>query len=277
MPIMRSNLDMEFAHYVESFQSLYLNAKNSTEPVLAPLSSLTGLKPRKILILAPHPDDECLMGGLALRAKEEFQTEVCVVPFTFGSKVERRAARKVELENACKILGFDLLDPRANGVDDELRESDVVQAITGFQPDAVIAPHSKDGHPVHQRASSIATAATQIYANKSLKRVHVFYSEFWQSMEKPNFVLPLSAKHISTLGRGLEQHVGEVSRNPYHLTLPAWAMDQIRRGSEMRELPKGKNSAGLQSVDAVFGQIYRLETLTGVPILETIKIIPNQV
>jgi LmbE family N-acetylglucosaminyl deacetylase len=267
---------MDFAQYVESFQNLYLTAKNGSEPVLAPLSSFTGIKPRKLIILAPHPDDECLMGSLALRMKEEFQTEVAVIPFTYGSKVERRAERKQELENALAILGFTLLDPRAEGVSDELRESDVVKAFQDYGPDAVIAPHALDGHPAHQRASSIATVAVKKYAHSSKKRVHVFYSEFWQSMEKPNFILPISKTHLATLGRALMAHVGEVSRNPYHLTLPAWAMDQIRRGSEMKEEPKGKKpAAGTEVIDAVFGQIYRLESLSGSIFVEPVIIKPN--
>lgn len=28
-------------------------------------------------------------------------------------------------------------------------------------------------------------------------------------------------------------HAGEVKRNPYHLRLPAWMMDNVRRGSEV--------------------------------------------
>ena len=31
----------------------------------------------------------------------------------------------------------------------------------------------------------------------------------------------------------LSFHVGEVKRNPYHLLLPAWMQDNVRRGGEL--------------------------------------------
>ena len=53
------------------------------------------------------------------------------------------------------------------------------------------------------------------------------------------------------------EHKGEVSRNPYHLRLPAWYMDQVRRGSE-RVL-----GAGTEAATAVFGQLYTQYECTG--------------
>jgi hypothetical protein len=35
------------------------------------------------------------------------------------------------------------------------------------------------------------------------------------------------------LGAALSLHSGEVARNPYHLRLPAWMMDNVRRGTEL--------------------------------------------
>ena len=50
----------------------------------------------------------------------------------------------------------------------------------------------------------------------------------------------------------LSFHVGEVKRNPYHLRMPAWLMDNVRRGGE---LVGGQGGA---APDFLFGTLYRL-------------------
>jgi hypothetical protein len=47
-------------------------------------------------------------------------------------------------------------------------------------------------------------------------------------------------------------HVGEVKRNPYHVLIPAWMMDNVRRGAE---LVGGQGGAAPQFT---FAQLYRL-------------------
>ena len=254
---------MDFARYVESFQSLYLTAKNASVPVLPDLSSSVTFRPKRILILAPHPEDECLMSGFAIRAQSAFQSEVVVVPFSYGSKVERRAARKVELAHALKILEFNLLDPRIKTEsDEELTVAEFRIALKSFNPDVVLSMHLNDGHPVHIRSAKLAQKALQDYASDSKQTIHWLQSEFWQSMDKPNLLIPLSAAEIAKMGDALSAHVGEVSRNPYHLTLPAWSMEQVRRGSEMCVDETGARISGAKKDDYVFGQIYRIEKIS---------------
>src|SRR5437867_2114280 len=60
----------------------------------------------KALFFAPHPDDECIVGGLALRLMREARMNVINVAVTQGSKKERQAERYRELEGACRYLGF---------------------------------------------------------------------------------------------------------------------------------------------------------------------------
>jgi hypothetical protein len=49
----------------------------------------------------------------------------------------------------------------------------------------------------------------------------------------------------------LSFHVEEVKRNPYHLRLPAWLMDNVRRGAE---LVGGQGGA---APDFIFATLYR--------------------
>ena len=51
-------------------------------------------------------------------------------------------------------------------------------------------------------------------------------------------------------------HVGEVERNPYHLLLPAWMMDNVRRGGEVA------GGQGGAAPDFAFAALYRLSRWT---------------
>ena len=53
------------------------------------------------------------------------------------------------------------------------------------------------------------------------------------------------------------RHVGEVRRNPYHLTLPAWMMDNVRRGGEW------VGGQGQAAPEFLFGTLYRLRKWIG--------------
>src|ERR1700756_233570 len=68
----------------------------------------------RVLIFSPHPDDECIIGGLALRLMREGGMSVINVAVTQGSKKERQSARFGELKEACYYLGFGLLATAEN-------------------------------------------------------------------------------------------------------------------------------------------------------------------
>ncbi len=55
----------------------------------------------KALFFAPHPDDESIIGGLAVRLLREARMNVINVAVTQGSNKERRAERFRELQGAC--------------------------------------------------------------------------------------------------------------------------------------------------------------------------------
>jgi len=57
---------------------------------------------------------------------------------------------------------------------------------------------------------------------------------------------------VADLVAAISFHVKEVERNPYHLTLPAWMQDNVRRGGE---LVGGQGGA---VPDFTFAVLYRL-------------------
>jgi len=46
-------------------------------------------------------------------------------------------------------------------------------------------------------------------------------------------MVEMSGEDLADMMAATSFHVGEVARNPYHLLLPAWMMDNVRRGGEV--------------------------------------------
>jgi LmbE family N-acetylglucosaminyl deacetylase len=212
-----------------------------------------------VLIFSPHPDDECIIGGLALRLLRESKWNVINVAVTLGSKPERRVARLRELKNACDFLGFDLVSANLVNIHPEARRKNwahwkkAVRAMTKVlarsRPRVIFIPHEGDGHPTH-----VGTHLLVLDALKAMPagfQCHVVETEFWAPMAEPNLLVESSIADVADLVAALACHAGEVRRNPYHARLPAWLMDNVRRGAER------VGGAGGAAPDFTFATLYR--------------------
>jgi len=185
---------------------------------------------RKIaLILAPHPDDESITGLLPLRLQEECGFKVIVIPLTWGSRLERQKARKREMRAACAQLGFglrylkELPDSAAH-----IRELSAL--ILRLSPAVIFMPHLKDGHATHQQAHRWGMAALDMSPNQ---RFHVVETEYWHPLARPNLMVAADEADLVSLCLALSCHKGEIARNDYAARLPAWMIDNVRRGAEL--------------------------------------------
>ncbi len=73
------------------------------------------------------------------------------------------------------------------------------------------------------------------------------------------------AQTLADLVAATSLHVGEVERNPYHLSLPAWMQDNVRRGGE---LVGGQGGA---VPDFVFATLYRLRKWQDGELIQTVE------
>jgi N-acetylglucosamine malate deacetylase 1 len=215
------------------------------------------------MIFSPHPDDECIIGGLALRLMREAGMRVINVAVTQGSNKVRQAARLAELKDACDYLGFELLQTAAQGLENinvKARADaalmwqasvDVIASILAeHRPSVVFFPHDTDWNSTH-----IGTHYLLVDALSRLPQdfaCHVVETEFWGAMATPNLMVESSVTDLADMMTALSFHIGEVQRNPYHLLVPAWMQDNVRRGGE---LVGGQGGA---APDFVFCTLYRL-------------------
>ncbi|MGA2082217.1 MAG: PIG-L family deacetylase [Holophaga sp.] len=231
-----------FNPFIDDFVRLMEEARGLPLGGLPPAAAprLQDNAPRA-LVFAPHPDDESITGGLPLRLRRELHIRVSVAAVTLGSRVERQAARLEEMRGACHFLGFELIPTRLGGINPRTRENNpsaweeavtqVAQLIAYHRATVLFLPHDQDFNSTH-----IGTHLLVVDALRSLGRgfaCKVVETEFWQPMADPNLMVASSAAEVADLVAAVSFHKGEVARNPYHLSLPCWMADNVRRGAEL--------------------------------------------
>ena len=250
-----------YQKYVSGFARLFADGKSlSLGGMGAPAKTPPPPGAPVIMLFSPHPDDECITGGLALRFMREAQMRVVNVAVTLGNNKERRAARLAELKNACNWIGFELEETGLDKVSPAVRDAEppawnaAVKTITTLllkhQPRAIFLPHEQDWHGTHVGTHFLVMDALKMMPGDF--KTTLAETEFWGQMASPNLLVELSANDAADLIAALTHHVGEVKRNAYHLRLPAWLQDNVRRGAEL------VGGAGAFAPDLNFATLYRV-------------------
>lgn len=222
----------------------------------------------KVLIFSPHPDDECVVGALALRLLREARMKVVNVAVTQGSNPARQAGRLGELQDACHYLGFDVIQTGPRGLEKinrKTRETNpavwqpmvriIVDILLAQQPRVIFFPHDQDWNSTHEGVHCLVTDALQRVGGAV--QCFTVETEYWGQMDDPNLMVESTAADVADLMTALSFHIEEVKRNPYHLVLPAWMQDNVRRGGE---LVGGQGGA---APDFEFATLFRLRRWTG--------------
>ena len=198
----------------------------------------------KVLLFSPHPDDEVIVGGLALRLLRQSGLHVLNVAVTQGSDKARQSGRWQEASDCCNHLGWGLIQTRPGGLEGINVKSRIGQPerwaasvariaeiLTEQQPKIIFFPHELDLNSSHVGTHYLVTdALAQLGPAFSC---HTVETEFWAAMSQPNLMVEVGPQDLADLLTALSFHVGEVSRNPYHQRLPAWMIDNVRRGAEL--------------------------------------------
>lgn len=221
------------------------------------------LKGPTVLIFSPHPDDECIIGGLPIRLQREQGWRVVNVAVTQGSRRDRQGERLAELRAACQFLGFDLETIGERGLEKvsvAARESDptgwaakveaIGDVLRKFEPGAIVFPHGADWNVTHVGVHLLVMDALRSLAPEF--STILVESEFWGQNYSPNVLVEVSEDILTDMITALTFHVGEVNRNPYHLTLPAWMINNVRLGGET------VGGQGAAPPDFPFGAVYRV-------------------
>ncbi len=167
---------------------------------------------RRLVVVAPHPDDEILGAGGIIEAALHEGVLVEVVSVTDGeaSHPNSRAARGMNLSNirrreseiALRRLGWDrplitFLGLPDGDVVSHLRELDDALESMLLPDDLCVAPWRNDGHPDHDACGASAVRAATRVAAKSLG--YLVWAWHWADPE--GFDLPFDRCVRLDLGR----------------------------------------------------------------------------
>jgi len=201
-----------------------------------------------VLLLSPHPDDECVTGALPLRLQRECGARVVNVAMTLGSSLERREPRRAELLAACTVLDWECEFFPCALADHEAANA-LRAVLERLQPAWVFYPHAADFHPAHLAVNALAQAALGPSPDAPLR----IETEFWHPNSDPNLLVESTEEELALLLEALSCHTGEIARNPYHRRLPASMMESVRRGAER------VGGAGVTAPDFLYGTLYRVQ------------------
>lgn len=133
------------------------------ESDLVPYTALTELPARRVLVLAPHPDDEVFGCGGAIARHRALGVPVEVVVLTDGARFGDPALRRQESRAAAAVLGYgepefwDL--PDRGLVGDEALVARLAARLRDGATDLVYAPSPWEVHPDHRQAALAALEA----------------------------------------------------------------------------------------------------------------------
>jgi LmbE family N-acetylglucosaminyl deacetylase len=123
---------------------------------------------RKVLLVSPHPDDECLGCAGTMFLYTEKGVDVCLVIISTGEKLEVGPEnigeiRRAEATEAAALIGIkttlflNLPDEKLNECKEQIKEK-LTGIIKDFKPDIVFVPFPLDPHRDHKAASEVTMA-----------------------------------------------------------------------------------------------------------------------
>jgi len=249
----------------------------ASSSLLPPPVSSVPAEPVRIVVCAPHPDDEALVGALPLRLRLETGAHVTDCAITLGSNVTQRPRRLRELSSACRVLGFDLIVPlhpagfdnvnlktRTNCPEEWAAKVETLcEVFDRLAPDVVFAPHAEDFNTTHIGTHFLAVDALGAYLERRGQgALMLIETEYWHENARPNLMVGVSPEVEAMLVMATAEHGAEVSRNPYHLRHPARMIENVRLGAET------VGGQGGAAPDFPFAELYRVTFMKGREVIE---------
>lgn len=162
------------------------------ESDLIPYSCVSRISASRVLVIAPHPDDEVFGCGGAIAAHIAAQVQVSVVILTDGGLYGDVEVRQRESIEAAKVLGCSVPEfwgypDRALDYSDALVDR-IVAKIAQVGADLIYTPSPWEVHPDHRQAQMVTVAAVR----RSAPNVRLAFYEVGVPL-RPNVLVDISA------------------------------------------------------------------------------------
>lgn len=186
-------------------------------------ASPAAAKPRRILVLAPHPDDETIGCGGTLVRHADDGDRIAVVFLTSGElglkqlpREQAWAIREAEARRAGKVLGLAALEFLRLPdwfVGDSINDGGkrLGPVLEREAPDLVYVPHPQEWHPDHQAALAVLREALERAGRTGLE---VRAYEVWTPMAEHELAEDITAVMPRKL-RALRAHRSQLKEFNY--------------------------------------------------------------
>ena len=171
---------------------------------------------QRVLVVAPHSDDEVISAGgtLALHQSAGSVVQVLYVTSDANAPAESIAARRmVEAKRVSSMLGFELAFLGYPDGSVSLHEPrlarDIGQHIARFKPDVLLVPFPGDHHRDHQATSAACTRAVA----ESDFQGEVWCYEIWSTIW-PNCAVDI-ARVVDKKREAINTYVSQTDGMPY--------------------------------------------------------------
>jgi LmbE family N-acetylglucosaminyl deacetylase len=201
----------------------------------------------KILVIAPHPDDEVLGcgGTIARHAMCNEEVYLCVVTkaYTPDWSEEFLKNRPKEIEEANKILGIkktyflDFPTVKLDTISQKELNEAIFRVIKEVKPDVLYIPHKGDVNKDHRlvfEASLVAARPINCSVKKILSYETLSETEWGQMIEPfiPNVYVDISETFEIKI-KAMKAYKSELKQSPHPRSLEIIEVLAKKRGSEV--------------------------------------------
>lgn len=195
-----------------------------------------GSKPNRVLVVAPHADDAELGAGGSIRRWIEAGVDVHVLNLSDTSNINGRPfGENLRLESAAaaEVLGVPMKNlhfanfPLRNFSSERQEILDyLIEKRKNLFPDLVIGPSLGDAHQDH---GVVAREVGRAFKGKTV----IGFDTYWNmTLQRPEYVLEVSEKHIEAKLNALREYKSQSSR-------PYMRQELVLGQARMRGLPAG--------------------------------------
>lgn len=155
---------------------------------------------KRVFVISPHPDDESIGCGGAIRKHVEQGDSVRVIFLTSGEKGghgrderETTQIREQEAKSAARILGIEAMDfyrwPDGAVETTPAAVARLREALVAWSPDWIYVPHFAEAHADHRAAIQVLEHALQELPSYSPQ---VWMYEIWTPLQRIDAVEDIS-------------------------------------------------------------------------------------
>ena len=203
-------------------------------------------KKKKILVIAPHPDDESIGCGGTILKYRKLGYEVNLAIFTkmpagkfSKKKIEIRKREILKIKSFYNFKNFIQLDYEASNLDN-LPNAKIIQSIkeilNKYEPSRIYIPSIKDIHTDHVKISRCFLSCIKIFRHKYLKEVMAYETlsetnfNFSESF-CPNYFEEITSTLNSKI-KAIQIYKSEIKKHPFPRSIESIKALAVLRGSQ---------------------------------------------